>query len=195
MPPSRPGLAASGKDRAQPRCCSWPQRSVWGTRSVLQPAAEAVGWVLTRRAGSSPFPVDPEGERSEFREAETSRKSSTHSMAEHGARRVGRPAWIDQRAPIRRESVHTDMHLPAHEFGQPRPFLSWGNTGKSLPRQAFALFKPIIPTQPYFFYLTVKPDYPNLSRRYTQGVNKVYAHLHSFQITFASAHLASCTPI
>jgi hypothetical protein len=139
--------------------------------------------------------VDPEGERSEFREAETSRKSSTHSMAEHGARRVGRPAWIDQRAPIRRESVHTDMHLPAHEFGQPRPFLSWGNTGKSLPRQAFALFKPIIPTQPYFFYLTVKPDYPNLSRRYTQGVNKVYAHLHSFQITFASAHLASCTPI
>jgi len=32
MPPYRPGLAASPKDRAQPRCCSKRQRSVWGTR-------------------------------------------------------------------------------------------------------------------------------------------------------------------
>jgi hypothetical protein len=71
-------------------CCSRAQRPVWRTRSGLQPLAEAVGGVLTRRAGSGPFPVDPEGERSEFRGAESSRKSITPSMAEHGPRRVGR---------------------------------------------------------------------------------------------------------
>ena len=52
--------------------------------------------MLTRRAGVSPFPVDPEGERSEFREVESSRKSTTLSMAEHGPRRVGRRAEIGQ---------------------------------------------------------------------------------------------------
>ena len=49
-----------------------------------------MGRVLTRRAGVSPFPVDPEGERSEFREAESSRKSITLSMSEHGPRSMGR---------------------------------------------------------------------------------------------------------
>lgn len=72
--------------------CSKRQRVVWGTRSVLQPKAEGVGRVLTRRAGASPFPVDPEGERSSFREAESSRKSSALSMPERRPRRVGRRA-------------------------------------------------------------------------------------------------------
>ena len=71
-------------------CCSNRQRVVWGTRSVLQPKAEGVGRVLTRRAGVSPFPVDPEGERSSFRAAESSRKSSALSMPERSPRRVGR---------------------------------------------------------------------------------------------------------
>jgi hypothetical protein len=73
---------------------------VWRTRSGLQPLAEAVDRVLTRRAGVSPFPVDPEGERSEFREAESSRKSTTLSMAEHGPRRVGRRVEIRQRGGL-----------------------------------------------------------------------------------------------
>ena len=71
-------------------CCSNRQRVVWGPRSVLQPKAEGVGRVLTRRAGVSPFPVDPEGERSSFRAAESSRKSSALSMPERSPRRVGR---------------------------------------------------------------------------------------------------------
>ena len=71
-------------------CCSNRQRVVWGTHSVLQPKAEGVERVLTRRAGVSPFPVDPEGERSSFREAESSRKSSALSMTERSPRRVGR---------------------------------------------------------------------------------------------------------
>lgn len=58
--------------------------------SGLQPKAEAVGRVWTQRAGFSPFPVDPKGERSEFREAESSRKSIALSMAEHGPQRLGR---------------------------------------------------------------------------------------------------------
>jgi len=73
---------------------------VWRTRRGLQPLAEAVERVLTRRAGVSPFPVDPEGERSEFREAESSRKSITLSMAEHGPRRVGRRVGILQRGGL-----------------------------------------------------------------------------------------------
>ena len=81
-------------------CCSKRQRVVWGTRSVLQPGAEGVGRVLTRRAGVSPFPVDPEGERSEFRGAESSRKSITPSMAEHGPRRVGRRHSDGQRGGL-----------------------------------------------------------------------------------------------
>jgi len=44
--------------------------------------------------------VDPEGERSEFREAESSRKSTTLSMAEHGPRRVGRRTEIGQRGGL-----------------------------------------------------------------------------------------------
>ena len=76
------------------------QRPVWRTRRGLQPQAEAVGGVLTRRAGASPFPVDPAGERSEFREAESSRKSTTLSMAEHGPRRVGRRIPEGQRGGL-----------------------------------------------------------------------------------------------
>ena len=81
-------------------CCSKRQRVVWGTRSVLQPGAEGVGRVLTRRAGVSPFPVDPEGERSSFRGAESSRKSSALSMPEHSPRRVGRRLEDRQRGGL-----------------------------------------------------------------------------------------------
>ena len=90
MPEASRCAAAGDRGRLMPCCCSRAQRPVWRTRSGLQPLAEGVGGVLTRRAGVSPFPVDPEGERSEFREAESSRKSITPSMAEHGPRRVGR---------------------------------------------------------------------------------------------------------
>ena len=86
MPEASRCVAAGEQGRPIPCCCSKAQRPVWRTRSGLQPTAEAVGRVLTRRAGASPFPVDPEGERSEFREAESSRKSTTLSMAEHGPR-------------------------------------------------------------------------------------------------------------
>ena len=93
-------VAAGELGRLMPCCCSGPQRPVWRTRSGLQPPVEAVERVLTRRAGVSPFPVDPEGERSEFREAESSRKSITLSVAEHGPRRVGRRAEIRQRGGL-----------------------------------------------------------------------------------------------
>jgi hypothetical protein len=93
-------VAAGEWGRLMPCCCSRPQRPVWRTRSGLQPPAEAVGRVLTRRAGFSPFPVDPEGERSEFREAESSRKSITLSMAELGPRRAGRRAENGQRGGL-----------------------------------------------------------------------------------------------
>lgn len=82
--------AAGDRGRHTPCCCSKAQRPVWRPCRGLQPQAEAVGGVLTRRAGGSLFPVDPEGERSEFREAESSGKSITSSMAEHGPRLVGR---------------------------------------------------------------------------------------------------------
>lgn len=81
-------------------CCSNRQRVVWGTHSVLQPKAEGVERVLTRRAGVSPFPVDPEGERSSFREAESSRKSSALSMTERSPRRVGRRVQDRQRGGL-----------------------------------------------------------------------------------------------
>ena len=90
MPEASRCIAAGGRGRIMPCCCSKAQRPVWRTRRGLQPQAEAVGGVLTRRAGVSPFPVDPEGEHSEFREAESSRKSITLSMAEHGPRQTRR---------------------------------------------------------------------------------------------------------
>ena len=92
--------AAGDRGRLMPCCCSRAQRPVWRTRRGLQPEAEAVGGVWTRRAGVSPFPVDPEGERSEFRGAESSRKSTTPSMAEHGPRRVGRRLSDGQRGGL-----------------------------------------------------------------------------------------------
>lgn len=94
MPEVSRCAAAGEQGRSIPCCCSRPQRPVWRTSRGLQPLAEAVERVLTRRAGASPFPVEAEGERSEFREAESSRKSTTLSMAEHGPRRVGRRAGI-----------------------------------------------------------------------------------------------------
>ena len=100
MPEASRCAAAGDQGRSIPCCCSRAQRPVWRTRSGLQPLAEAEGRVLTRRAGVSPFPVDPEGERSEFREAESSRKSTTLSMAEHGPRRVGRRVEIRQRGGL-----------------------------------------------------------------------------------------------
>jgi len=100
MPEASRCAAAGEQGRSIPCCCSRPQRPVWRTRRGLQPLAEAVERVLTRRAGASPFPVDPEGERSEFREAESSRKSTTLSMGEHGPRRVGRRAGILQRGGL-----------------------------------------------------------------------------------------------
>jgi len=100
MPEASRCVAAGEWGRIMPCCCSRPQRPVWRTRSGLQPLAEAVGRVWTRRAGFSPFPVDPEGEHSEFREAESSRKSITLSMAEHGPRRVGRRAENGQRGGL-----------------------------------------------------------------------------------------------
>lgn len=100
MPEASRCAAAGDQGRSIPCCCSRAQRPVWRTRSGLQPLAEAVDRVLTRRAGVSPFPVDPEGERSEFREAESSRKSITLSMAEHGPRRVGRRVEIRQRGGL-----------------------------------------------------------------------------------------------
>ena len=84
--------AAGEKERRSLCCCSNRQRCMWGTHSVLQPKAEGVGRVLTRRVGFSPFPEDPEGERSSFRNAESSRKSITLSMPEQGPRKVGRRA-------------------------------------------------------------------------------------------------------
>ena len=100
MPEASRCIAAGGRERIMPCCCSKAQRPVWRTRRGLQPQAEAVGGVLTRRAGVSPFPVDPEGERSEFRGAESSRKSITPSMAEHGPRRVGRRLSGGQRGGL-----------------------------------------------------------------------------------------------
>ena len=100
MPEASRCAAAGDQGRSIPCCSSRAQRPVWRTRSGLQPLAEAVDRVLTRRAGVSPFPVDPEGERSEFREAESSRKSATLSMAEHGPRRVGRRVEIRQRGGL-----------------------------------------------------------------------------------------------
>ena len=100
MPEASRCAAAGEKGRRDLCCCSRRQRPVWRTRSGLQPPAEAVGGVLTRRAGASPFPVDPEGERSEFRRAESSRKSITPSMAEHGPRPVGRRLSEGQRGGL-----------------------------------------------------------------------------------------------
>jgi hypothetical protein len=100
MPEASRCEAAGEQGRPIPCCSSGLQRPVWGTRSGLQPQAEAVARVLTRRAGVSPFPVDPEGERNEFREAESSRKSITLSMAEHGPRRVGRRAGFLRRGGL-----------------------------------------------------------------------------------------------
>lgn len=100
MPEASRCAAAGDRARLMPCCCSRAKRLVWRTRRGLQPQAEAVERVLTRRAGASPFPVDPEGERSEFREAESSRKSTTLSMAEHGPRRVGRRVEIRQRGGL-----------------------------------------------------------------------------------------------
>jgi len=100
MPEVSRCAAAGDRARLMPCCCSRAQRPVWRTRRDLQPQAEAVERVLTRRAGASPFPVDPEGKRSEFREAESSRKSTTLSMAEHGPRRVGPRAEIRQRGGL-----------------------------------------------------------------------------------------------
>ena len=100
MPEASRCAAAGDRARLLPCCCSRPKRPVWRTRRGLQPQAEAVGGVLTRRAGVSPFPVDPEGERSEFRGAESSRKSTTPSMAEHGPRRVGRRRSDRQRGGL-----------------------------------------------------------------------------------------------
>jgi hypothetical protein len=99
--PEASRCAAAG-DRARHTgcCCPRSQRPLWGTRSGLQPQAEAVASVLTRRAGFSPFPVDPEGERSEFRAVESSRKSIMLSMAEQGPRRVGRRAENGQRGGL-----------------------------------------------------------------------------------------------
>ena len=92
--------AAGEKGQLISCCCSKRQRVVWGPRSVLQPRAEGVGRVLTRRAGVSPFPVDPEGERSSFRTAESSSKSSTLSRPEHSPRRVGRRLEDRQRGGL-----------------------------------------------------------------------------------------------
>ena len=92
--------AAGDRVRLMACCCSRTQRPVWRTRRGLQPLAEAVERVLTRRAGVSPFPVDPEGERSEFRGAESSRKSITPSMAEQGPRRMGRRRSDRQRGGL-----------------------------------------------------------------------------------------------
>ena len=100
MPEASRCVAAGERARIMPCCCSKVQRPVWRTRRGLQPQAEAVGGVLTRRAGASPFPVDQEGERSEFRGAESSRKSITPSMAEHGPRRVGRRLSDGQRGGL-----------------------------------------------------------------------------------------------
>ena len=100
MPEASRCAAAGDNGRIMPCYCSMAQRPVWRTRSGLQPPAEAVGGVLTRRAGASPFPVDPEGERSEFRAAESSRNSIMLSMAEQGPRRVGRRAENGQRGGL-----------------------------------------------------------------------------------------------
>lgn len=100
MPEASRCAAAGDRGRLMACCCSRAQRPVWRTRRGLQPQAEAVGGVLTRRAGFSPFPVDPEGERSEFRGAESNRKSITPSMAEHGPRRVGRRLSDGQRGGL-----------------------------------------------------------------------------------------------
>ena len=105
MPEASRCAAAGDRARLMPCCCSRAQRPVWSTRRGLQPQAEAVGGVLTRRAGVSPFPVDPEGELSEFREAESSRKSITPSMAEHGLRQVGRRLPDGQRGGLGGNSV------------------------------------------------------------------------------------------
>ena len=100
MPEASRCAAGGDRGRIMPCCCSRAQRPVWRTRSGLQPAAEAVERVLIRRAGASPFPVDPEGERSEFRRAESSWKSITPSMAEHGPRCVGRRRSDRQRGGL-----------------------------------------------------------------------------------------------
>ena len=98
--------------------------------------AEAVGRGLTRRAGFRPFPVDPEGERSEFRGAESSRKSITLSMAEHGSQCVGRRARIGQRIPARCQSIKLDTQPSDAELRLPGSLPPWGKADKDLPCQS-----------------------------------------------------------
>jgi len=114
MPEASRCAAAGDRARITPCCRSRAQRPVWRTRSGLQPAAEAVGGVLTRRAGASPVPVDPEGERSEFRGAESSRKSITPSMAEHGPRRVVRRLSDGQRGGLGGNSTSQAVLAAVH---------------------------------------------------------------------------------
>ncbi len=118
--------------------------------------------MLTRRAGVSPFPVDTKGERSEFREAESGRKSITHSMAEHGARRVGQHARAGERGPTRLETLEPNTH-PSEEGHAQQPFPLDGKISNGLQIQLFTLFKPIIPNFLDTTHLTHYPNYPNLS--------------------------------
>jgi hypothetical protein len=97
------------------------QRSVWGTRSGLQPQADGCGQGVDPKGGLfGPFPVDPEGERSEFREAESSRKSITLSMAEHGPRQMGRRTGVGRQVPTHCEPAKPSTSRPAEELGEPR---------------------------------------------------------------------------
>jgi len=115
--------AAGERKHRSSCCCSNRQRAVWGTRSVLQPKAEGVGRVWTRRAGASPFPVDPKGERSSFRNAESIRKSITLSMAEHGPWVVSRCALDRQRASLAERCVTSSagvLCLSEVKLGQER---------------------------------------------------------------------------
>ena len=73
---------------------------MWESRSDFQPQARVWNGCGPEGRPAGAFPVDPEGERSEFREAESSRKSTTLSMAEHGPRRVGRRVEIRQRGGL-----------------------------------------------------------------------------------------------
>ena len=88
----------------------WPGRC--GKRgSVFQAKPVGVGRLWTRRAPARAFPVDPEGERSSFREAE----SFSLSMPVHRPRGGSRPEF--ERSQL---TYSPRRNIPAMRFSRNR---------------------------------------------------------------------------
>ena len=80
---------------------------MWESRSDFQPQARVWNGCGPEGRPAGAFPVDPEGERSEFREAESSRKSISLSMPciapgvgrDHGSCETGAPIPPSETSP------------------------------------------------------------------------------------------------